>query len=135
MALTQSIVEIVEESASQHGVTRVRRITLTVGELAEVVEESLRFCFEAMTPGTIMEGAELVWESVPAASRCVMCGAEFRPDPLDFTCPECQNPFTEVVAGKEFAIASIEAEDEDGPQGDRDEKDAKDEYQGSDEGA
>lgn len=131
MALTQSIVEIVEESASQHGVIRVRRITLTVGELADVVEESLRFCFEAMTPGTIMEGAELVWENVPAASRCVMCGAEFKPDPLDFTCPECQNPFTEVVAGKEFAIASIEAEDKDESQDETEEKAGK---QGRDEG-
>lgn len=113
--MTQSIVEIVEESAAQHTVTRVRRITLTVGELADVVEESLRFCFEAMTPGTIMEGAELVWQDVEAKSHCAMCGAEFRPDPLDFTCPECQNPFTEMVTGKEFAIASIEADDEDGP--------------------
>ena len=132
MALTQSIVEIVEESASQHGLTRVRRITLTVGELADVVEESLRFCFEAMTPGTIMEDAELVWERVEASSRCVMCGAEFRPDPLDFTCPECQNPFTEVFKGKEFAIASIEADDEDGPAG---EKAEVDENQGRDDGA
>lgn len=111
MALTQSIIRIVEESAAAHGAAEVRSIKLTVGELADVVVDSLRFCFEAIAPGTIMEGAELVVDEVEAKAHCAMCGREFHPDPLDFTCPECGNPFTEVVAGKEFAIASIEIEE------------------------
>lgn len=110
MALTQSIIDITTESARQHGAEKVLKITLTVGQLADVVVDSLRFCFEAITPGTMLEGAELEIDEVEAAAVCIQCGVEFQPDPLDFTCPACQNPFTEVIRGKEFAVASIEVD-------------------------
>jgi hydrogenase nickel incorporation protein HypA/HybF len=113
MSLTQSIIEIVEETAEANHATKVLGITLDIGELSQVVLESLEFAMEAMTPGTILEGAALDVRWIDALARCPSCGREFHPDPLDFTCPGCGNPFTEVVRGKEFAIASIEIDEPD----------------------
>ena len=111
MSLTQNIIEIVEESARVHDATKVLKITLSVGELSDVVIDAMRFCFEAITPGTMLEGAQIEMNPVEARARCQMCGTEFHPDPLDFTCPGCGNPFTEVFQGNELSIASIEVED------------------------
>jgi hydrogenase nickel incorporation protein HypA/HybF len=113
MSLTQSIIEIAEETAAEHHATKVLSIKLRIGDMSDVVLDSLEFAFEAMTPGTILEGVALEVEWVDALARCQSCGREFHPEPLDFTCPGCGNPFTELVQGKEFAIASIEI---DGPE-------------------
>lgn len=111
MSLTTSILEIVEESARSHDATHVTKVTLSVGELSDVVADSMSFAFEALSPGTICEGAELVIDTVCAVARCQLCATEFHPDPLDFTCPKCGNPLTQVIHGKELTIASIEIDD------------------------
>jgi hydrogenase nickel incorporation protein HypA/HybF len=56
LALTQAIVEICAERA---GGSRVLRVRVEVGSLACVMPEALRFCFEVVASGTILEGAAL----------------------------------------------------------------------------
>lgn len=56
LALTRAIVEICAERA---GAAKVVRVRVEVGSLACVMPQALRFCFEVVASGTVVEGAAL----------------------------------------------------------------------------
>ena len=82
MAITQSVVDAVCEHAAGR---RVHSVKLEVGALCAVVPDSMQFCFELATEGTVADGARLdleratrrgalphLWQPIRAA----------RPDPV-----------------------------------------------------
>ena len=73
LAIAESIVAIAERHAPGRRVTRVE---VAVGHLRQVVPAALEFAFELVAQGSMLEGAELALEEVPAAGRCRTCGAE-----------------------------------------------------------
>jgi hydrogenase nickel incorporation protein HypA/HybF len=83
-----------------------------VGELAGVVPEALSFCFELACAGTVLEGADLVTETVPARARCVPCADEWAVGmPPNLCCPVCGRATEELLSGRELQIASVRWED------------------------
>lgn len=60
--LMQAALESACEEARRAGAIRIRRIVLSVGSNAGVVDEALQFAFEALSPGTFADGAALVIE-------------------------------------------------------------------------
>ena len=113
MSLIQSMLQIVAEERARHGLGRVTKVTLSNGALAGAVTDALYFGWEALTPGTECEGAELVINEVPLEVVCGSCGARFAPEShRAMPCPECDEVLGhQVVAGKELRIENIEAED------------------------
>jgi hydrogenase nickel incorporation protein HypA/HybF len=103
LAITQSVVDTVTERTGTASVTSVR---LRVGRLAGVVPDAVRFCFEMVTAGTPLEGAELEIEEPEGRGRCRTCGDEFRMSDLVLLCC-CGSADVEVLAGRELAIASV----------------------------
>jgi hydrogenase nickel incorporation protein HypA/HybF len=103
-----SVLSSVEEAAHEAKATRVTCIRLVVGDLTEVVDDALGFALEALGPGTVSEGAELVVERVAPRSRCTQCGHEFTHDRFHRTCPLCDALATELLAGRELYIKNIE---------------------------
>ena len=59
LGIMTGVMEAVEKSAVQAGATKVLKVTLSIGEMTEAIEDSLRFAFEVLTEGTMSEGAEL----------------------------------------------------------------------------
>ncbi|MDR2673226.1 MAG: hydrogenase maturation nickel metallochaperone HypA [Coriobacteriales bacterium] len=110
-SLMSAVMDAVENSARVHGAAKVLVIRLTIGEMAEVVPEAMEFAFEALSPGTLSEGAELTMTTVRPRSRCAACDAEFEHDRYHWSCPNCDSLATELLAGKELYIESIEIED------------------------
>ena len=108
--LTQAVVETSVVSAREARCTRITEIRLVIGELTQVVSEAMDFAFDALSKGTMCEGAKLTIEFVPPRSVCLDCGVEFGHDQLHRKCPACGSPYTQVVAGRELEIASIEVE-------------------------
>lgn len=89
---------------------KITALKLRIGALAGVVPEALEFAFEVVTRGTIAEGATFAWEEVPVRCRCRPCDIEFSPEGYVYRCPECGEPTSEVVAGRELTVAEIEVE-------------------------
>lgn len=114
MGICQGILDASFAAAAEEGATRIREIRISVGELTEVVDFALDFAFEALTPGTIAEGATLVITRIPAKSRCPECGTEFVHDRFEVVCPKCGNPFNEGVEGRELRIDSLDVDTPDG---------------------
>ncbi len=108
MSIAMAVVEQVEEAALAAGATAVETVRLQVGELAGVVPEALAFCFELACSGTVLEGAELIAETVLARARCAPCDVEWPVGmPPDLVCPQCGGARAELLAGRELQIIGV----------------------------
>lgn len=104
MALTQSLVDAVcEHAAGRH----VHSVKLEVGALCAVVPDSMQFCFELATAGTVADGARLDMNIEPGAACCRTCGQSFELPDLILLCP-CGSADVEVTAGRDLKIISME---------------------------
>src|SRR4051812_34926434 len=106
------LLEAVEEQARQSGASKVLSINLTVGERAGIVEDSLSFYFDMLTPGTLVEGARLNITCLPIRFHCERCSSDYAPVGADFCCPRCAVIGQMVSDGSELLIDSIEIETE-----------------------
>ena len=111
VSICESIIAILKEHAAKEGATKVTYVRLKVGEMAGVVEESLRFAFEMVSKGTLADGAQLVIDSVPLTARCRSCNKTFHIIGYAFSCAHCESPEIEVVSGRELQVDEIELED------------------------
>lgn len=110
MAIAQGIMDIVLSAAEQHQAKKVNHIKVLVGEMTEVEPDSLRFCFEALSEGTIACNAELGIEIVPLVGRCRDCSNEFTVKRFRFVCPECQSAGVEIISGRELRVEHLEVD-------------------------
>ncbi len=108
-----SIAESVVNIAIRHADGRpVSKVELEVGHLRQVVPSALQFAFELLASGTVLEGAELVIEDVPARGRCRACAAETTMSAFPLQCGSCAGLDMEVVAGEELLVSALELEED-----------------------
>ncbi|MFJ5547669.1 hydrogenase maturation nickel metallochaperone HypA [Streptomyces sp. NPDC093225] len=114
MSIAMAVVAQVEEAAHAAGARAVSEVRLQVGELAGVVPDALAFCFELACADTVLAGAALVAEPVPARAHCRPCAADWDVGmPPDLCCPDCGSAAgTELRTGRELQIAGVTWDDE-----------------------
>jgi hydrogenase nickel incorporation protein HypA/HybF len=111
LSVTQSILDIALRHAERAGAQRILAINLVIGELTGFVDDSIQFYFDFLSKDTLAQGARLNFERVRARVRCLACGAEYVPPGTRlWACPKCEALGSEVIAGREFSVASIEVE-------------------------
>lgn len=104
LAITQSVVDAVCEHAAGRTVLSVR---VEVGALTAVIADSMQFCFELVTEGTVAEGARLDIDQPSGSAHCQDCGADFALTDLVVLCP-CGSANVDVTSGRELRILSME---------------------------
>ena len=110
LAVTEEILRVALEHAERAQATRITDIHLVIGALSTIVDDSVQFYFDFLSPDTIAAGAKLHFTRIPARLRCRQCGHEFEPQERDYHCPQCKTLGGEVVAGKEFYLDSMQVE-------------------------
>ena len=110
MSIMMGVLDAVNSSAAQAGATRVLKVSLSIGEMTEIIEDSMRFAFEALGEGTLSEGAELDLTFVKPHSLCLECGSDFDHDRFHMTCPRCGSYELSLQRGREMQIDSIEVD-------------------------
>jgi hydrogenase nickel incorporation protein HypA/HybF len=110
MSIAQSLIDIIQEEMDRHQATSLRSVRLNIGQLSAVVPESLSFCFEVITTGTPLEGAELIMNMVPLTGACRSCGETFEIENYAFTCPKCDSPEIDTVSGQDLSIVEMEVD-------------------------
>lgn len=110
LGIMTGVMDAVGKSAKEAGATRVLKVNLSVGEMTEAIEDALRFAFEVLSEHSICEEAELNINMVRPKSRCLECGAVYEHDRFHMFCPECDSFATELIAGRELQIDSIEVD-------------------------
>ncbi len=108
------IVDAIMDEAKKRSATKIEGVTLEIGEFTMLGEEQMRFAFEVLARGTMMEGAELAVREVEGEIEC-SCGFRGHVSPGDdsphrgtplLECPECGGGAT-VVGGRECVIRDI----------------------------
>ena len=110
MGIMSGVLDSVNTAAQNAQAERVTKIILNIGEMTEIIQDSLEFAFQVMSEGTLSEGAELVIKTVTPHSICLDCGHEFDHDRFHRTCPECGSYSTSMTRGRELDIESIEVD-------------------------
>ncbi|MHB0877789.1 MAG: hydrogenase maturation nickel metallochaperone HypA [Anaerolineae bacterium] len=110
LAVTESMLDLVQSEARKVGATRVTKVCLVLGEMSSIVEESVRFYWEMISPGTLAEGAELEFRPAAPRAACRACGTEYVPESRDMRCPSCGEALAALLAGDEFRVEAIEVE-------------------------
>jgi hydrogenase nickel incorporation protein HypA/HybF len=110
MALTQSLVELIEDEGRKQGFSRVRVVRLAIGALGGVEPEALRFCFDAAARGGIAEGARLDIDIVPGQGWCLDCAKSAPMFERFGSCPACGRHALRVDAGDELRVKELEVE-------------------------
>jgi hydrogenase nickel incorporation protein HypA/HybF len=112
LAIASCLLESVEEHARRIGATKVVGINLTVGERSGVVDDSLRYCFDLLAAGTLIEGARINLERTRMSFRCPACSSDYCPvaEFADFACPRCGRVGKLLDDASEVRLASLEVE-------------------------
>ncbi len=107
MALAESMLEIVEATARKHGASRVSAVRLEIGALSHVAVDALRFCFDAVTRGSLAEGAALEIDATPGEAWCMPCGDRVALAQLGDPCPRCGGFQLTVTRGDAMRVKDI----------------------------
>lgn len=110
MSLIESVVALVEDERRKQPFSRVRTIRLAVGVLGHAEPAALRFCFDAVTRGTIAEGARLEIERVPGEGWCACCRRTVSLAERFSACPVCGELQVRMTAGGELQLSELEVE-------------------------
>ena len=110
LGITQSIVEIAEQTARGQHANKVLSVTIEIGELSGVIPDAVEFCFEACTQETLLEGSRLIINKIPGLAKCDECNAEARIDNMTFSCPACGSYSLQRLQGEELNIKEVEIE-------------------------
>jgi len=111
LSLAWEIQRLVALKAREHHTGRIREVRVVVGALSGVDPQALAFCYQALQPTGALAGSKLVIKTAPPKFGCRACGAETEGHRLPATCPACGGSELHLVAGTEFFIQDMEAED------------------------
>jgi hydrogenase nickel incorporation protein HypA/HybF len=113
LAIVDALIQQVQSEVDRAGAKgRVMRLDLVVGRLSGVYPDAVRFAFEMLSPGTILEAARIEIEEPRAVCCCAACGERTPIDDLFGTCPKCESPNISIEGGQELLLQSIEVEGE-----------------------
>ncbi len=111
MSIAQGMLKVALDYAAEHHAQRITQFNIEISALADESEDSLRFYFETLTPGTRAEGARVEIVRAPSPAKCLQCGNEFTVgDLLNMTCPKCGSQQVHLLPQEEFRLVSIDIE-------------------------
>ena len=112
MSLVQGLFQQLVELAEENGASRVLEVTMEIGPLSGVVEDSFRFAFDILCSETpLCKGASLAVEVPPVIYTCSECGHQVqsnaeRPE----ACPACSDPFLIPSGGDGLILKRVQME-------------------------
>jgi len=113
LGIMTGVLDAVCESARANDALRVVRVDMSVGEMTEAIKDALDFAFEALgdlSEYELCKDAELNINMIGCKSRCLECDSEYEHDRFHMLCPNCGSFATQLIAGKELQIDSIEVD-------------------------
>lgn len=110
VSIIENVIKIVLDSAIENKFTRVNKVSLKIGQLSGVMEESLNFAFKSCIIGTMLEGSTLEIDKVNAIAKCEDCMQQFPINHFNKLCPNCKTFSSTIISGYELYINTIEGD-------------------------
>ena len=111
LALAESLKDEIEIIAERDNFSRIASVTLIVGELSGVDIDALSFALPFVSEGTVLEGAEFLYDRKKTRIKCKNCGKESCPEIPLVVCKYCYSCDVEYISGRDFLIKSLEVDD------------------------
>lgn len=108
MSLAEGVLQLIEDASRQQSFARVSTVWLEIGQLAGVEVEAMRFCFDAVTRGSVAEGAQLEIVTTPGSGWCMQCSATVALSEVFGACPQCGTHQVQVTGGTEMRVKELE---------------------------
>lgn len=112
MSLAGGVLRVIEQAAARERFARVQRLTLEAGALAGVEVRALRFALEAIAPGTVLDGAELVIDEPPGQAWCLGCSQTVPLAARGQACPRCGSHQLQATGGTELRVRELLVDDD-----------------------
>ncbi|HET9576560.1 MAG TPA: hydrogenase maturation nickel metallochaperone HypA [Usitatibacter sp.] len=110
MALAQGVLDVIEDHAARGRFRTVKAVWLEIGALSGVEPEAIAFCFDAVTRGSIAEGARLEIVAVPGRGVCLQCGHDVPLRERFDACPDCGGYGVQPREGLEMRVKELEVD-------------------------
>ena len=110
LSVTESILEIARKHAQASGAASVTAINLVIGQLSSIVDDSVKFYWDMISENSICSGSVLTFKRIPAIFHCLDCDHQYQLEAILSPCPKCGSLRSEIIAGEEFYVDSIEIE-------------------------
>ncbi len=108
MSICEGIVQVLEEQSVCQHFKRVEKVRLEIGAMSGVEIEALRFCFDAVTRGTIADRAALEIIETKGEAWCMVCARTVVVHRRFDACPDCGSYQLQVTGGDELRIKDLE---------------------------
>jgi hydrogenase nickel incorporation protein HypA/HybF len=112
LGIITNLFTLIEEISIEHHLSKINRVKLKLGQMQQIVPESLTFAFEVVATGTKADGAKLEIEQVPVKMQCAACAAEFLIAEHTYICPACSGTRLNLLEGIEIVLESVEGDPE-----------------------
>ena len=99
--LAESILNIVQEYATQQHFSKVNSISLSFGRLSCIESKSLQFAFEVQAKNTSAENASLNFQILSAVIHCFSCEKDLEVETYSGICPKCGGEEIILTGGTE----------------------------------
>lgn len=110
LPISESILEIALRHAKADGSSRITNLYLVIGQLASIIDDSVKFYWDIISKDTPAEGAQLHFRRIPTEMMCLNCNKSYIPGKGDLACPTCRGTSVRVLAGDEFFLEAIDVE-------------------------
>lgn len=108
MSLAQGALQLIEDAAQRDGFQKVVAVWLEIGQLSGVEPEAMRFCFDAVTRGSVAEAARLEIIVTPGQGWCMACAKTVPMHEVFGECPICGGVQLQVSGGTEMRVKELE---------------------------
>lgn len=110
LSIVSNICETLEGVAEENHLSKIGRVTLTIGEVSGVVPRYLTDAWGWFTKEVVLlAGSTLEVEVKKAHTVCNHCGHVYETVRYAKVCPECHSEDTVLLDGLELEIKEIEA--------------------------
>jgi len=115
LSIASSLIDALLDIAKKQSSNKVVEVQLKVGKLKMLSLDQLRFSYEILSKGTVLEGSRMKIEETPGLTRCPNCNhtQEFQASDQSYhfaipkmNCPKCQTPLV-LEGGDECLITKV----------------------------
>ena len=108
LALIEELCALALEAASEQGARTIHALRVRIGDQAGVNADALRQAFAIVTLQSPWRETTLDLEVVTTRCFCSNCSEAFAPLDVIHHCPRCGALSSEVIAGRELELVSME---------------------------
>ena len=110
LSLCENILQTIEQQANIQHYRSVKVVWLEIGELAGVEADALRFSFDSVMQGSIVDQARLEIIEISGQANCSQCAKQVPIQQRYDDCPICGHFPLQIVSGDQMRIKQLEVE-------------------------